>query len=318
MSPTLLSTAATSLLLAANTMPWIPAPMYGSPTYYPPSVFQQYTAPSSNQYPIVGNDRDAYGCIPSAGYQWCELKERCIRPWEETCSSSTSYTPASSTFPYSPTVYGGCDRASGYIWCAARQTCIQPWVEDCAYPSTSRYYPTPDNTVRDSHGCITAQGYYWCEAQATCIQSGTTCTARNTVNGWMDGDKRWDAFGCDRSKSERWCDSKQSCIRTTLDSCPNDPWNNGNRTVSGNPSSYVPIQPVTRDANGCRSDYGYKWCASLDKCYRSWEERCPEVTDPVRARCTQTSNARICIGSPGFEWCESKRACVKIGSPCKY
>lgn len=35
------------------------------------------------QQPIkVGNDKDAFGCIPSAGYQWSELKQDCIRPFE--------------------------------------------------------------------------------------------------------------------------------------------------------------------------------------------------------------------------------------------
>ena len=27
-------------------------------------------------------DRDAHGCIGSAGYQWCEHTQRCERPWE--------------------------------------------------------------------------------------------------------------------------------------------------------------------------------------------------------------------------------------------
>ncbi|KAF1693616.1 hypothetical protein [Pseudoxanthomonas koreensis] len=30
----------------------------------------------------VGGDRDAHGCIPSAGYRWCERSARCERPWE--------------------------------------------------------------------------------------------------------------------------------------------------------------------------------------------------------------------------------------------
>jgi hypothetical protein len=34
---------------------------------------------------LVGNDRDEHGCIGSAGYSWCELRQKCIRPWEETC-----------------------------------------------------------------------------------------------------------------------------------------------------------------------------------------------------------------------------------------
>ncbi|WP_434664605.1 hypothetical protein [Paraburkholderia sp. A3BS-1L] len=35
--------------------------------------------PSSN---AVGADRDAHGCIGSAGYSWCEHTQRCERPWE--------------------------------------------------------------------------------------------------------------------------------------------------------------------------------------------------------------------------------------------
>jgi len=38
---------------------------------------------------LVGNDRDVHGCIPSAGYIWCEVKQKCLRPWEESCTSDT-------------------------------------------------------------------------------------------------------------------------------------------------------------------------------------------------------------------------------------
>lgn len=31
---------------------------------------------------LVGGDRDAHGCIPSAGYSWCERTKQCERPWE--------------------------------------------------------------------------------------------------------------------------------------------------------------------------------------------------------------------------------------------
>jgi hypothetical protein len=32
--------------------------------------------------PLVGADRDAHGCIGSAGYAWCATTARCERPWE--------------------------------------------------------------------------------------------------------------------------------------------------------------------------------------------------------------------------------------------
>ncbi|MFC1753759.1 hypothetical protein ACFL96_10270 [Thermoproteota archaeon] len=35
--------------------------------------------------PIVGGDEDEHGCIGTAGYIWCESKQKCLRDWEEDC-----------------------------------------------------------------------------------------------------------------------------------------------------------------------------------------------------------------------------------------
>lgn len=35
---------------------------------------------------LVGNDADEHGCLGSAGYSWCELKNKCLRTWEEPCA----------------------------------------------------------------------------------------------------------------------------------------------------------------------------------------------------------------------------------------
>jgi len=37
---------------------------------------------SETSPPIGGGDRDAHGCIGSAGYQWCAKEAKCTRPWE--------------------------------------------------------------------------------------------------------------------------------------------------------------------------------------------------------------------------------------------
>jgi hypothetical protein len=44
-------------------------------------------APEDN---IVGSDRDEHGCIGSAGYIWCEAKQKCLRTWEEPCEEEES------------------------------------------------------------------------------------------------------------------------------------------------------------------------------------------------------------------------------------
>jgi hypothetical protein len=30
----------------------------------------------------IGGQRDAKGCLPAAGYTWCERERSCVRPWE--------------------------------------------------------------------------------------------------------------------------------------------------------------------------------------------------------------------------------------------
>ena len=37
---------------------------------------------------VVGNDRTKDGCIPSAGYSYCESTAKCVRPWETPCPPS--------------------------------------------------------------------------------------------------------------------------------------------------------------------------------------------------------------------------------------
>jgi len=41
---------------------------------------------------IVGGDHDSHGCIGSAGYMWCEEKQKCLRIWEEGCNSTINNT----------------------------------------------------------------------------------------------------------------------------------------------------------------------------------------------------------------------------------
>ena len=36
---------------------------------------------------LLGGDKDIHGCIGSAGYLWCEQKQKCLRIWEEKCES---------------------------------------------------------------------------------------------------------------------------------------------------------------------------------------------------------------------------------------
>ena len=41
----------------------------------------------------AGSDRDAHGCITSAGYQWCAKEKECKRPWELLDEQGLEATP---------------------------------------------------------------------------------------------------------------------------------------------------------------------------------------------------------------------------------
>lgn len=40
---------------------------------------------------VTGGDKDAHGCITSAGYCWSQVQERCVRLWED--GVKLSYVP---------------------------------------------------------------------------------------------------------------------------------------------------------------------------------------------------------------------------------
>jgi len=148
---------------------------------------------------VVGNDSDAHGCKGSAGYTWCEEKQKCLRSWEEKCES--------------PLIVGndsdehGCKASAGYSWCDVKQKCIRPWEENC----------TSENLVgndTDDHGCIPSAGYSWCEEKQKCLRSWEeNCTEAVIVGNDSD------AHGCKASAGYSWCDLKSKCVRQWEEPC---------------------------------------------------------------------------------------------------
>jgi len=71
---------------------------------------------------ILGGDRDEYGCIPSAGYEWCDTLAECIRPWETSCPDEILGGDRDEH---------GCIQSAGYEWCDTLAECIRPWETTC-------------------------------------------------------------------------------------------------------------------------------------------------------------------------------------------
>jgi hypothetical protein len=47
------------------------------------------SAQTATGTPMPGSDRDAHGCIPSAGYTWSAPKQACVRAWENGRPTTT-------------------------------------------------------------------------------------------------------------------------------------------------------------------------------------------------------------------------------------
>jgi hypothetical protein len=57
------------------------------------------TSPATTTAMMPGSDRDSHSCIGSAGYTWCEPKQKCLREWEESCTGAALTTPPVSAAP---------------------------------------------------------------------------------------------------------------------------------------------------------------------------------------------------------------------------
>lgn len=49
-------------------------------------------ASMSSSMPLPGSDRDAHGCIASAGFIWCTKENACVKPWDYAAGVSIPNT----------------------------------------------------------------------------------------------------------------------------------------------------------------------------------------------------------------------------------
>ncbi|MDD5072056.1 MAG: hypothetical protein PHQ42_04985, partial [Patescibacteria group bacterium] len=90
----------------------------------------QYTPAFNNPDNLLGGDRDEHGCIGSAGYSWCEAKQKCLRMWEEKCETDQQEFHPSADLPAPPSgavsVYKGFWMPSGFYYDYKSQSMSDP------------------------------------------------------------------------------------------------------------------------------------------------------------------------------------------------
>jgi hypothetical protein len=177
---------------------------------------------------MIGGDTDAHGCIGADGYEWCEAKQKCIRSWEENCTTTPSLEDQALSFCETPNVaeiytcgeyvrvvsslLGG----GSTFFTAGDEVARCPVVgpdsisEQCNLLlngnnciETQITCPTLVGGDRDAHGCIPSAGYTWCEVKQSCIRA------------WEEPCSSMDAC----APSETWCTPLQKCIKPWEEQC---------------------------------------------------------------------------------------------------
>lgn len=106
----------------------------------------------STQEIIVGNDRDEYGCIGSAGYSWDTKKQECVQAWNNETATITGAIKTAIE-PTSAPIFGGdtdthvCIGSAGYSWDAVLNTCARPWEAETTFAWAEKMKITTRLTV---------------------------------------------------------------------------------------------------------------------------------------------------------------------------
>ncbi|VVC03196.1 Uncharacterised protein [Candidatus Bilamarchaeum dharawalense] len=135
---------------------------------------------------VVGNDSDSHGCKLSAGYNWCDAKQKCIRPWEENCTvmcpddarvcpdgSAVGRTGPNCTFAPCPDY----SNITNFDECAAAgYPILESYPPQCRTPDNRTFVQKINGTLTEVT-CTTAGGH-WNPCGSACrgALEGTICT----------------------------------------------------------------------------------------------------------------------------------------------
>ncbi len=77
------------VLVIAILVPQITLAAWWNPMSW--GVWNRIFHSQKQQEKLIGGDKDSHGCLIAAGYSWCEVKNKCLRVWEEKCEVSDNY-----------------------------------------------------------------------------------------------------------------------------------------------------------------------------------------------------------------------------------
>jgi hypothetical protein len=148
---------------------------------------------------IVGGDKDAHGCIGSAGYSWCEGKQKCLRVWEEECIDAANNKAHVCTAEESLATACTADYnpVCGEIVLNMGKTVYQTYANGCSACAAMKvvsYVPGECPPERTTDMCSDGKGNYMTLTEAAEIARSSECGSNliigcNCPEGYIkDGD----------------------------------------------------------------------------------------------------------------------------------
>lgn len=95
------------------------------------NINQNTDTPANNQADVnkaIGGEKDAHGCLVSAGYVWCEIKSKCLRSFEEKCEVQAQEQKPKVDYPV---VENNCTKSGGKISSAKCCDLVSDYPNTC-------------------------------------------------------------------------------------------------------------------------------------------------------------------------------------------
>jgi len=232
-----------------------------------------FVAGCATQQELVGDDRDEHGCIPSAGYSWCEEKQECLRIWEENCTTTECGTCPQLIAP-SP---GWC--ADGAIVSGEKNECGCQGPPKCLKACTEEAKLCPDGTAvgRNSENncefdpCPTTQIAN--PASKFCIEQG----GESKIITAADGSQSGVCILNDGTECDEWAYFRGQCPEKTKTYCTAEQRNAEVCTMEYRPVCGWFDQSIQCIKYPCAATYANYCSACIDAKVAYWTEgECPK------------------------------------------
>jgi hypothetical protein len=228
-----------------------------------------------------GNDKDEHGCIASAGYTWCESKQKCLRTWEEDCPAEEeeeeevcSSATVLSKYDFENMILVDAEIGYPEIDCSDGKCSWKGVIysEPCGSNCSSNGSGQTTFSLPDDFSNVILKMVQFDDGGLIYINDKKVFLRENECSKILQTD----------IDITEYVHSGQNVIKADVyNTCGLSMSARAVIEYSTNSDDLGVVIPTTppiygeADEHNCIASAGYTWCESKQKCLRTWEEECP-------------------------------------------